>query len=183
MQLLAIVSFLAASVASAAVTPHSIESQAFVDAVGLSPTAKLLDLVYAEGKQIYTCTSGAYVNTAEAKLYYNYRRAKKSLGTHYFVGGFPQWKFASDDDGDDEVLISGKRLNVNATVAGTGNIPWVLLQVTNLVNTDEASAATGSTHIVRAKTIKGVNPNAAVPCTEGAVQTSAYTAMYYFYKA
>ncbi|KAI8928710.1 hypothetical protein BC831DRAFT_447132 [Entophlyctis helioformis] len=180
MQLLAIFSLLAASAASVAARKPRVANPAFVDSVGLSPTAQLLDNVYAEGDQIYTCTNGAYVNTAAAKLYCSSGRADTSLGTHYFVGGFPQWKFSRDGR---EVLISGKKLNVNATVAGAGNIPWVLLQVTNLVNTDKVSKATGSTHIVRAKTVGGTNPNAAVPCTEGSVATSAYMAMYYFYKA
>jgi Protein of unknown function (DUF3455) len=141
-----------------------------------APESKLFLAVYATGAQKYTCqANGTWLFTDPEAVLYRAAGDGKPIGTHFlnFATGRPVWQLK---DGS-----SVEAARKASAPAGTGNIPWLLLQaaVTNAVPDGDRLA--GSTWVQRLNTSGGTAPaGACSPCDTTAVP---YTTDYLFWQA
>ncbi|MGH8617618.1 MAG: DUF3455 domain-containing protein [Burkholderiales bacterium] len=127
------------------------------------------------GEITYECrakagAAGAFEWVFVAPVATLYDGDKKAVGKYY---GGPTW------EANDGSKVTGKQLAV-APAAGTGNIPFQLVQANPAMG---SGAMTGVTYIQRLNTMGGVAPTAA--CAQGnmgAKQLVKYQADYVFYK-
>lgn len=165
---------LVAATASARPAPQTAPGDP-LDPRTYAPHSKLFLVAYAIGVQKYTCqANGTWLFTdPEATLYKPTLR--KPIGTHFlnFTTGRPVWQLK------DGSSVEAAR---NVTVpAGTGNIPWLLLQAVVTTAGSDGDQLISTTWVQRLNTSGGVAP--AGTCTPGDTIAVPYSADYFFWKA
>jgi Protein of unknown function (DUF3455) len=143
----------------------------------IAPDSRLFLITHAIGFQTYQCnaTGTAWVFTGPVATLYKTTGKPKPIGTHFRnpVTTRPVWQ-----------LKDGRSVEAAAIVtvaAGTGNIPWLLLQAAVTTAGADGDRLTSTTFIQRLNTVGGVAPP--LPCTPNATMRVPYTADYFFWRA